>query len=129
MGGFHRHFGRDPAAERDADDGYALEVEVLQEVEIEIGKIIDRRERAWLFGITETRMAWRDQACACVESIEDGSLRIDANARVKKERGRPRPRSMISRWILLTLRCVASVGTDVLELFPGDFIYGHCYRM
>ena len=63
------------------------------------------------------------------EMAVKSTQRIDANARVKKEEGPVLAPIEISSWILLTLRGVASVGTDVLELFPGDFIYGHCYRM
>ena len=52
----HRKLGRDPAAERDADQMDAVEIELVEEVEIEVGEVGDGVEPVRRVGGAEARM-------------------------------------------------------------------------
>jgi len=52
----HRQLGRDPAAERGADQMHPIEPQRLQQIEIEIGEIVDPIEPGRIIRLTEAGM-------------------------------------------------------------------------
>src|SRR6516165_36484 len=86
-GGFDGDLGCDPAAERDTGDDNAPEIELIEEIEVEIGKVVDAVERFRRLRSAETRMGRNNQAHARGEPGEDGSARLDADAGMEKQQG------------------------------------------
>src|SRR3984893_12952569 len=87
-GGFDRDLGRDPPAKRDTRDDNALEIELIEEIEVEIGEVVDGVERFRRLRSAETRMRRSDQAHARREPGEDGSAGLDADAGMEKQERR-----------------------------------------
>ncbi len=67
----HRHLGRDPAAERIADDAHGIEAEMLQEVEVEVGEVGYVVEPRGRVGSAESRMLWHDHVIALGELLHE----------------------------------------------------------
>ena len=77
----HRDFGRDPAAERIADQMEPVEAERLDEVEIEIGKVAELIEPVRRVGAAETRMLRHDHVVALRQRLHERQPDAGAAAR------------------------------------------------
>jgi hypothetical protein len=82
-------FGGNPAAARHADDRDILEVELVEQIEIEIGEVVDVVERPRLLGAGEARMAGRDQVRLLGQAVEHGCRRIKSDAGMEEEERAP----------------------------------------
>ena len=71
----HRDLGRDPAAEADADHKDVVEIELFEQVEIEVRKVVDRAHAFRQLRGAEARMRRRDDAAAMRERVEHGRVR------------------------------------------------------
>ena len=60
----HRKLGRDPAAEREADQIDVVEIELIEEIEIEVGEVGDVVEPVRRVGGAEARMLGHDHVVA-----------------------------------------------------------------
>ena len=78
--------GGDPGPERDADHDGVLEVELIDEVEIEIGEVVDGGESPRLLGIAEARMARRNHAGMLGELVDDGGVAIEPDAGMEEQK-------------------------------------------
>src|SRR6266852_5543556 len=63
----HRDLRGDPAAKRDADQMDTVEIERCEEVEVEIGEVMDSVEPIWGIGFAEARMLRSDHLEPCSE--------------------------------------------------------------
>ena len=108
----HRHLGRDPAAERGADQMHPIEAERLQQVEVEIGEVGDLVEPGRVVRLAETGMLRREDREALGQFVEKrhpagmpaGAVQEDDRRSVSAARdrrgtaGSPRRRPLSSRY-------------------------------
>src|SRR5262249_53376298 len=73
----------------DADQNGVLEVELVQEIEIEIGEVVDGRERLRLLGTAEPRMARRDHPRVPREVVEHGCVTVEPDGRMQEQERAP----------------------------------------
>src|SRR5262249_6005605 len=85
-GRLDRDLGCYPGPERDADHDCVLEVELVEQIEIEIGEVVDGGERLRLLGVAKARMARRDHAGTLGELVNEGSVAIEPDARMKEQK-------------------------------------------
>src|SRR5712675_150593 len=86
----HAHLERNPSAERRADENHVVELELVEEIEIEVGQIVDRSEVSRTRRRTIAWMARRNHTpllCECVE-IRPYLLEILFGMQVEKRRAR-----------------------------------------
>ncbi len=83
--GFDGDLGRDPGAERDADERHVLEPQLVHQVEIEIGEVVDRGEVLRLLGAAEARMGRRDDSRLGGKQVEHRGVGRDADAGMEEE--------------------------------------------
>ncbi len=90
--GSHRHFHRDPAAERRARKYGIAQIVVLGEIEIEVGEIVDLREALRSFGMAETRMPGRNHPIALRKLVQiSGRIRVGSFRAMQEQHVRPLP--------------------------------------
>src|SRR5229473_5592273 len=77
--------GCDPAAERYAYQRDVREVELMHEVEVEIGEVVDAIEGFWRLRAAEAGMGRNNHPGARGEPLEHGSIGLDANPGMKEE--------------------------------------------
>ncbi len=87
FGRFDRDLGRDPAAERHPHHDHVAQVELVEQIEIEIGEIVHGRERPRLLGAPEARMRRRQHPVARGEPRQRGRVGFDADAGMQKQQG------------------------------------------
>ena len=80
-----RHLGRDPAAERHADDHGVAQIELIEQVEVEIGEVVDGVERPRLLRAAEARVHRRQHPRARRQPIEHRRGRLDADAGMQEQ--------------------------------------------
>jgi hypothetical protein len=68
--GLHRDLGGDPAADPGADDGHLAQIKRIEQIEVEIGEIIDGVELGRNLGAAVTGMRRRDDARTLGKTIE-----------------------------------------------------------
>ena len=78
-------FRRDPAAERHAHDGEVVERELVDEVEIEIGEVVDAIERLRRLRAAEAGMGRRQHARAGGEGVEHRRIGLEADAGMQEQ--------------------------------------------
>src|SRR5262249_22460933 len=102
--------------------------ELIQKVEIEIGKIVDCGEPARLFRTAKAGMARCKHPSPRRQQIEDGSFRVDADVGMKKEeRAAMTSIDDLKRdAVNLDRACGGRQGCP--STFFNDLICGHCYR-
>ena len=88
-GRFDGDLGREPAAERNADERRAVEPQLVHEVEIEVGKIVDGRKILRLLGAAEARVRGRDDPRLGRQPVEHRRVGCDADARMEEQDGPP----------------------------------------
>ena len=84
-GRFHRDRRSDPAAERDARQRYIAQVELVEQVEIVVGEVVDRIDALRQLGGAKARMRRRDQARLRREPVEHRRRRIEPDAGVQEQ--------------------------------------------
>ena len=77
--------GGKPAAQSDADDEHVAKIELLEQVEIEVGEVIDRCHALGKLRAAEARMRWRDHAAAAGKLGQHRRRRIDPDARMQEQ--------------------------------------------
>src|SRR6185369_15060753 len=81
-----RNLCRDPGAERYPDNDRVLEVEVIEQIEVEIGEVVDGGERLRLLGVAEARMARCDHACMPGKLVDGGGVAIEPDAGMEEQK-------------------------------------------
>jgi len=84
-GALDRDLRRDPSAERDADQRDLCKIERMDEVEIEIGEVVDAIEGFGRLRAAEPGMDRGEEARLCGKPFENGSVRVDADARMQEK--------------------------------------------
>ena len=117
--GLHRHFGCDPAAKRRTDQNHVAKIERVEQIEIEIGEIVDSGELRRRRRRAKPGMCRRDETEIVCERLNEPRLRIQPSRRVAAMKKQKRP---------------AIAGFGYLQRNAGDFHAGcagdgsHCDR-
>ncbi len=85
VGVLRRDFAGDPAADPDADDQHVAQVHRLQQVEIEIRKLVDACDALGQRRVPETGMGGRDQPSAARQQVKDRRVAFDADSGMKEK--------------------------------------------
>ena len=80
--------GREPAAQRAADDVHALQAEAVEDVEVVVDEVVHRLDLGHVVGAAEARMVGRHHVEAAGEEPEEGVPRAGAAGRVEEEQRR-----------------------------------------
>ena len=78
------------APKPDADHGEVLEVELIEQVEIEVGQVVDRAHALGQFGAAVAGMGRRDDVRVLGEFVDGRSRRLDAVLGVEEKQRRAR---------------------------------------
>ena len=120
----HRHLGRHPAAEAGAHQHRVLQLQLLGEIEIQIGQIIDRAEPVRQRRAAEARMKRRDDPMRLAERVEPrplGRTALRRHAGTAAAGPLPSPQSRDRRPRLrLSSACTRSCPTFLLASFLGQ---------
>ncbi len=87
----HRHLGRDPAAERGPDHGHVAEVPLGEDVEVEVGQVVDGIDARDVGRTAEAGMRGREHAAVRREQVEERRAWIEAFLAVEPEDRPPLP--------------------------------------
>ena len=88
LGRVDGELGRQPAAQRAADDVHALEAEAVEDVEVVVDEVVHRLDLGQVVGAAEARMVGRHHREAAGQEPEEGMPRAGAAGRVEEEQRR-----------------------------------------
>jgi hypothetical protein len=82
---FDRDLSGDPAAERYADDRDVAQIELLEQVEIEIGEVVDPVERSRRLLPAEAGMRRNQEAAVRGEPLQHRRVGLDADSGMQEQ--------------------------------------------
>ena len=87
LGRFDRDLRRDPSTERHAREDHVAQVERVHDIEVEIGKIVDRGHGARQLAASEARMGRRDHRKRSGKLLDHAVGRFDPDRGMQQQQG------------------------------------------